>query len=144
MKTSLEVAMEKYGMEIIRKYTIAVDFDGTLCNHEYPEIGAEREWLIETLKELRKSGHKLIMWTCRENLPDRGYLTEAVEFCKERGLEFDAVNENIVDYGGLGARKIVADLYLDDKSAFFDDITKMIKSDVIDLGKSLTITRTDV
>lgn len=46
-------------------YIIAVDFDGTLCRNQYPEIGEPNNALIEYLKTRQNMGHKLILWTCR-------------------------------------------------------------------------------
>ena len=95
---------------------IAVDFDGTLCEDRYPEIGEANTDLMCALKVWQQHyGAKLILWTCR--VGDR--LDEAVEFCKQHGLIFDAVNENLPEsierYGG-DSRKINADVYIDDKS----------------------------
>ena len=70
---------------------IAVDFDGTIVTHEYPRIGREIPFAIDTLKRLQEEGHhQLILWTVREG----DLLNEAVEFCRTRGLEFYAVNNN--------------------------------------------------
>ena len=95
---------------------IAVDFDGTLCVDKYPEIGEPYEEVIQCLKELKQRGDKLILWTCRKD--ER--LREAVEWCAERGIIFDAVNENLPEvierYGG-DTRKVHADCYIDDKNA---------------------------
>lgn len=99
-----------------RKYTIyAVDFDGTLCESIFPGIGAPNLALIEHLKKRRKQGNKIILWTCR--VGER--LQEAVDWCKNYGLEFDAVNENLpemVEWYGNDCRKITADVYIDDKA----------------------------
>ena len=46
---------------------IAVDFDGTLCVSQWPEIGEENYGLIEWLKECRSKGDKVILFTCRED-----------------------------------------------------------------------------
>ena len=46
--------------------TIAVDFDGTIVEHKYPEIGKEKPFAIDTLKQLAFEGHKLILWTSRD------------------------------------------------------------------------------
>lgn len=73
-----------------KRYTIAVDFDGTIVEHCYPAIGKEREGATETLRKLASEGHKLILWTVREGK----LLDEAVEWCRERGLQFYAVNRN--------------------------------------------------
>lgn len=95
---------------------IAVDFDGTLCENSWPEIGEANEELIRWLIDWRRSGKKLILWTNRTD--DR--LEEAVEWCREHGLEFDTVNENLperIEFFGNDCRKISADYYMDDKSA---------------------------
>lgn len=93
---------------------IAVDFDGTLCEDKWPEIGDARESLIWHLRCRRAVGDKIILWTCR--VGER--LQEAVEWCSERGLIFDAVNENlpeVIEACGGDSRKIYADEYIDDK-----------------------------
>lgn len=95
---------------------IAVDFDGTLCSPAWPGIGEENTGLIEYLKEQKEKGTRLILWTCRSG----EMLREAVGWCKERGLEFDAVNENLPELIELyqnDCRKINADIYIDDKAA---------------------------
>lgn len=70
--------------------TIAVDFDGTIVEHEYPKIGEERPFATDTLKMLIKDRHKLILWTVREGK----LLDEAVEWCRQRGVEFYAINRD--------------------------------------------------
>jgi histidinol phosphatase-like enzyme len=73
-----------------------LDFDGTIVEHRYPDIGEPLPEAFEVIKELREAGWKLILWTCREDMK-RHYLTEAIEFCREHDIEFDAVNETIFD-----------------------------------------------
>ena len=96
---------------------IAVDFDGTLCTDCYPEIGEPNDFLIAMLKNLKTEGKQLILWTCRAGED----LEHAVSWCREKGLVFDQVNENVPEiiarYGG-NSRKIFADVYLDDKGCF--------------------------
>ena len=72
---------------------IAVDFDGTIVEHKYPAIGKEIPFAIETLKKLQQERHFLILWSVREGR----LLEEAVEFCRQRGLEFYAVNSNYAE-----------------------------------------------
>lgn len=94
---------------------IAVDFDGTIVKHRYPEIGEEMPFAIETLKMLQEDRHRLILWTVREG----DLLDEAVEWCRKRGLEFYAVNKDFPeeDASGKGfSRKLKADLFIDDRS----------------------------
>jgi len=93
---------------------IAVDFDGTIVEHEYPAIGKEKLFAFSTLRELEKRGAKLILWTFRTGKE----LEDAVEFCRRNGIEFYAVNKNypeeIIDENT--PRKIDADIYIDDKN----------------------------
>ncbi len=95
--------------------TIAVDFDGTIVKHRYPAIGSELPFAVTTLKMLQKEGHRLILWTVREGKE----LEEAVAWCKERDLEFYAVNkdfpEETMDNENY-SRKLKADLFIDDRS----------------------------
>lgn len=93
---------------------IAVDFDGTIVEHRYPEIGKEMLFAFQTLKALQKKGHQIILWTFRAGKP----LEEAVEYCRKNGLEFYAVNksypEEIMDQNT--SRKIDADVFIDDRN----------------------------
>lgn len=92
---------------------IAVDFDGTIVEHKYPEIGNERPFATYTLRKLIEDRHRLILWTVRRGKE----LQEAVDWCKERGVEFYAVNRNFPEetvepHGGYS--KINAELFIDD------------------------------
>ena len=95
---------------------IAVDFDGTIVEHRYPDIGAEIPFAIETLKKLAREQHRLILWTVRKGK----LLEEAVEFCRKRGLEFYAVNRNYPEETEeqtiKGSRKLKADVWIDDRN----------------------------
>ncbi|EJX02530.1 hypothetical protein EVA_09375, partial [gut metagenome] len=94
---------------------IAVDFDGTIVKHRYPEIGEEIPFAIDTLKKLYAEGHQIILWTVREGK----LLEEAVQFCRERGLEFYAINkdypEEKVEKNQNFSRKLKVDLFIDDR-----------------------------
>lgn len=72
---------------------IAVDFDGTLCENKWPEIGEPNTNLIGYLIEMRKSfGAKIILWTCRVG----EMLDKAVNWCSEhKGTLYDS---NFVSY----------------------------------------------
>jgi hydroxymethylpyrimidine pyrophosphatase-like HAD family hydrolase len=93
---------------------IAVDFDGTIVEHRYPEIGKEIPYAFESLKILQSKGHKLILWTYRTDEK----LEEAVDYCRRKGVVFWAVNES---YPGenrekITGRKINAEIYIDDRN----------------------------
>ena len=98
---------------------IAIDFDGTLVEDQFPEIGPRVVFAFEALKGFKEQGNELILWTCRKDSEKRKYLTEAIEFCRAQGIEFDAINENhpASPYAKMGnSRKIFADFYIDDRS----------------------------
>ena len=95
---------------------IAVDFDGTIVEHKYPAIGEERPFATETLKLLIQEHHKVILWSVREGK----LLQDAVDWCRERGVEFYAVNKDFpeekMEYNNHFSRKIKADLFIDDRN----------------------------
>lgn len=93
---------------------IAVDFDGTIVENKYPDIGKERSFAIQTLRTLQQEGNRLILFTSREGEE----LDAAVKFCHERGLDFYAVNSNQPDDALFKHRtaKVIADLYIDDRN----------------------------
>ena len=92
---------------------IAVDFDGTIVEHKYPEIGKEIPFATHTLKKLIEDRHRLILWTVRQGKE----LEEAVEWCRARGVEFYAVNksfpEETVEPDNV-YHKVNAELFIDD------------------------------
>jgi len=95
--------------------TIAVDFDGTIVEQRYPNIGKQIPFALDTLRALIADGHHVILWTVREGKQ----LEDAVAFCRERGVEFYAVNSmypNGTLAGTGGPRKIAADVYIDDSN----------------------------
>lgn len=124
---------------------IAVDFDGTLCTDCFPSIGVANLNLIANLIIQQEEGVKLILWTSRTNNFDPGdgdkidMLDEAVKWCSNLGLEFDAVNDNIQevkDLTGDNTRKVYADLYIDDKSCDVPFASRFGYMDLINLVKS--------
>ena len=115
----------------MRSLIIAVDFDGTVVEDAYPRIGKPQLFAFETLKALKQERHRLILWTCRKGQS----LQEAVEFCRENGVEFYAVNSNFPDepLTSEDSPKIEADLYIDDRNLGgfpgWDQVWKMLKPD---------------
>ena len=106
-----------------RKLIIGIDFDGTLCAHKYPEIGEAFDAVVERVRSFKRAGHRLILYTCRNGKE----LQEAVEWCKDKGIEFDAVNDDIDEiknsdfYRGKSI-KVYADFYLDDRNISLKDL----------------------
>lgn len=91
---------------------IAVDFDGTIVEHKYPEIGKPVPFAIETLLQLQKENHQLLLWTVREG----DLLQEAVDYCAQRGLHFYAANANFPEETSRVPRKLNADMFIDDRN----------------------------
>jgi len=94
--------------------TIAVDFDGTIVEDNYPSIGKPQLFAFDTLKKLQDKGHRLILWTYRHGKA----LSEAVAFCKENGITFYAVNKSFPEeeFDDKYSRKLNADLFIDDRN----------------------------
>ncbi len=96
--------------------TIAVDFDGTIVRHRYPAIGEEIPFAVQTLKMLAEERHQLILWTVREG----ELLDAAVNWCRERGLEFYAINrdfpEEDITRNESFTRKLKVDMWIDDRN----------------------------
>lgn len=91
---------------------IAVDFDGTLVENKFPEIGSLKNDVVERVSEEKRKGNIIIIWTCRTGKE----LKEAVRFLKDNDVPFDFVNENPLNPYGDTNRKIYADEYWDDKA----------------------------
>ncbi len=93
---------------------IAIDFDGTIVEDKYPNIGKPMIFAFESLKMLQAEGHRLVLWTYRSGRE----LNEAVEFCRKNGIEFYAVNKNYPeeDHSSEIPRKIKADIFIDDRN----------------------------
>jgi hypothetical protein len=100
-------------MNYANQKTIAVDFDGTIVEDRYPAIGKSRTFAFDTLKRLQNDGHRLILWTYRSGEK----LEEAVNFCKENGIEFYAVNKNFPEeeYNEQTPRKLHVDIFIEDR-----------------------------
>jgi len=107
----MHVKDEYSGLKII-----AVDFDGTLCENQWPEIGPPNDEVIRYILEEQKLGAKLILWTNRSSVE----LLAARRWSEEHGIVFDAVNENLPEiieaFGGRDTRKVYADEYIDDRA----------------------------
>ena len=96
--------------------TIAIDFDGTLVEIDWPNVGKPLPGAIEAIKQLHADGHKLILNTCRTDF----MLYDAENFLKKHNIRhlFLCINKNdpaLIREYGVDCRKISADIYIDDK-----------------------------
>lgn len=97
----------------------AIDFDNTLAVTRFPEIIGPNKKMIAFTKAVQAQGHKIILWTSRAGED----LENAVVWCHEQGIQFDAVNEPLpeqIKRWGNDTRKIYADFYIDDRNMTID------------------------
>jgi hypothetical protein len=107
---------------------IAVDFDGTLCDFKWPGIGKPHWPIIHELIRRQADGDRIILWTCREG--ER--LEEAVSWCLNHGLKFNAINSNVperIEQYGDDPRKLSADEYWDDKAVLVSGGNSLLRAD---------------
>ena len=94
---------------------IAVDFDGTIVEHEFPKIGPAVPGAFEWMKKFQEAGAFLILWTMRSSGQLHGdVLSEAVAYCREQGVEFWDWNTNPHQYTWTTSPKAYAHVYIDD------------------------------
>ena len=101
-----------------KKKTVAIDFDGTIVEHMFPEIGAIKKNVVDKMKEWYEQGHTIIIWTCRTDQ----YAEEARKFLDDNEIPYHYFNENPTNPLGDWCRKILADVYLDDRALNVDDL----------------------
>lgn len=109
----------------------AVDFDNTLAVTRFPEIVEPKAKVVAAVKMLKANGHKIILWTSRAGKD----LKDAVEWCTEQGIIFDAVNEPLpeqMERWGNDTRKVYADFYIDDKAMTIETL-ESIMDRVVDI-----------
>ncbi len=94
---------------------IAIDFDGTIVEDCFPEVGKMIPGAKEVINELYAEGNKIIIWTSRSGIA----LARAIEWLVKSGIRYHHINEscpdNLKEYGGKDTRKVFADIYIDDK-----------------------------
>ena len=93
-------------------YIIAVDFDGTCVEHNYPAIGMEVEGAVEVLRALNKRGHRIILNTMRSGEK----LDAAVKWFSDRKIVLWGVNRNPEQEEWTASPKVYADWYIDDSA----------------------------
>ena len=100
-----------------KEIKITVDFDNTCVLEDFPLVGADIPYAVETLKRLVSNGVKLILWTCRQN----EQLNDAVEWFIHNDIQLFGVNEDPHIDETLAAlygipRKIIGHFNIDDRN----------------------------
>jgi len=96
---------------------IAIDFDGTIVEHAYPNIGELKPNVKKTINKWYDAGHKIIIWSCR----DTNTKEEAEDFLNINGIKFHTFNENVDANDFNPHPKVFAHLYIDDRGFRFTD-----------------------
>lgn len=99
----------------MKKLSLSIDFDNTIVIDAYPEVGDPIEGAIETIQKLAADGHSIIINTCRTG-PEGD---SAKEYLKKNNVPYDTFNENLPEAIAQyehPARKICADIYIDDRN----------------------------
>ena len=101
---------------------IAVDFDGILCENNFPDIGKPNYNIISLVRQLIDKGHEVVLWTTRNGEE----LDKACHWCSDYGLHFCNVNvpapsnlKEFKDKYPTESRKVYADVYIDDHAIEF-------------------------
>jgi hypothetical protein len=98
---------------------VAIDFDGTIVDHRYPAVGGPVPGALQWMKRFQSLGAKLVLWTMRSGGRTDGTdpLKDAVDYCRESGVEFWGVNENPEQHDWTASPKAYAHVYVDDAAA---------------------------
>ena len=125
---------------------IAIDFDGTLFETDYPHIIRPIFPVIDMAIARKEKGDKLILWTCRAGKE----LLDAITACNKEGLYFDAVNDNLEEMKetwGNNPRKVAADEYWDDRAVdtkMFETLSYLTQKMMIDgTGEKIPVGKID-
>ena len=93
---------------------IAIDFDGTIVEHEFPRVGRPVDGAFEWMRAFQAAGAQLILWTMRSDGPAGSVLLDAVQHCRDHGIEFLGVNCNPGQSSWSSSPKAYAHVYIDD------------------------------
>jgi hypothetical protein len=96
-------------------FLVAIDFDGTIVDHKYPEIGQAVPGAFYWMRRWQEAGANLLLWTMRSDTLDAGdVLSQAVRFCSQAGIEFAGVNQYRQPW--THSPKLYAHVYVDDNA----------------------------
>lgn len=109
----------------MKSITFAIDFDGTVVTHDFPEVGKDIG-AVPVLKALVAKGHKLILWTMRSDVENAisedaaihtepgQFLTDALNWFKQNNIPLYGVQCNPTQHSWTTSKKCYAEIYIDD------------------------------
>ena len=110
----------------MRRPIIAIDFDGTIVEHQFPEIGKLRKGARDAIKEIA-TWADVIIWTCRYKPYDLEQMTDFLGFYR---IPFNAINKNMPTIDFCPVPKIYYDVLIDDRNLGgvppWDEITRQL------------------
>jgi hypothetical protein len=94
---------------------ICIDFDGTIVDHRFPEVGVPVPGALEWMGKFQNAGARLILFTMRSDGGRHGdVLTNAVNYLKENGIQLYGINKNPTQVHWTSSPKAYGQLYIDD------------------------------
>lgn len=110
-----KISREFKGREQSKMY-ICIDFDGTIVDHSYPDIGAAAPGAISWLRNLQDNyGVLLILFTMRCDSRKHGrLLQEAVDYLEKNRVFLYGVNRNPDQKSWTSSPKAYGHIYVDD------------------------------
>jgi hydroxymethylpyrimidine pyrophosphatase-like HAD family hydrolase len=122
---------------------IAIDFDGTIVDHQYPDIGQPVPGALEAIREIKQRGHRVMLWTMRSGEP----LRQAFDYCKNHGVNFTSewTNQNPEQHSWTNSNKQYANFYIDDAAIgcpLREHPSALSKRECVDWAKVMEILRT--
>ena len=105
----------------MRPFCVAIDFDGTIVEDKYPNMGFLKENVVSAINLLKELGCHIIITSCRTNSLIHSSITERKiqkqlmeNFLRQNNILFDEVDDGT--YG-----KVVANVYIDDRAVRFEN-----------------------
>ncbi len=118
---------------------IAIDFDGTVVGHAFPDVGRDAPHCVEVLKRITDRGIKIILWTMRSSI----YLVDAEQWYADKGIPLFGINNNPEQGSWSNSPKAYAHIYIDDAAlgcpVKFDEETQRSIVDWVEVEKILEL-----
>lgn len=128
----------------MKTFILAVDFDGTIAEDSFPEVGLIRKGAKKYLQQLADDGHKIIINTCRTGR----FEGMAEDFLIKHEIPYNYINNNLpkmIKMYKQDCRKISADYYIDNRNIgglpSWKKIYKIISKDALNSKKDIIFTK---